>query len=72
MVQHPQSFMGKGVTPNEIDVSVEKNSFGDVGEVKMFYKPEFSLFEDSTDFNDFSNVILPDNKIAFDDFFKGV
>jgi len=57
-----QYFLGKGnklPQPDIVQIIVEKNSFGDVGEFRMKYLPEYSRFQDMPDRLQGLDLLLP-------------
>jgi hypothetical protein len=57
-----KKFAGKGKlpTPEEIQISIEKNSYGDIGVIDMEYVPELGIFRDVSTSRIGMNVIVGD------------
>lgn len=57
-----KKFAGRGKipTPDQMQISIEKNSYGDIGIIDMKYIPEFGIFEDVKTSRIGMNVIVGD------------
>ncbi len=73
VIQYPEMFTGKRKnipTDTEVQLSVEKGSFGGMGLLKLEYNPQFATFCDVDESKKQNEIIFPGNDI--NDLFKNL